>query len=495
MTHPVRSYTDSEEVGWLVMSDGSRVRLPAGGSGDGATGPSGPQGPSGPVGATGPSGPQGAPGATGPSGPVGATGPSGPASAVPGPTGPTGPQGPSGPQGATGPAGSGGGQSVTYTPASTGWWRIAHILPVVGGSPSGGGNGAATFRILTNAGGRHDYIELLVTHAYGKSKLDILRANAYGATPAITQVRLIEGGTYDGCAVEVNVGTVAAFIVEMEQAGGYLPGFTLLSTWTKTTTIPSGMAEQHMYGTEVAWLTSSQTNAAMWLNEAGDFRVRGSDMSPRVVMDDTAETFLRKVVINDPQGDQINLGSGAKSILHRVDANDFYLMVSDTANGSYNSLRPMRVRLSDGCVFWPDTYNRTSTGGSVVVITADGAMYRSTSSYEHKHDILGLDDTYPLVPVERIASEDTDPIPYEDLLNVTPVQYVSDHEHDGDRVRIGLIAEDVAAHYPWGVVETGDGIDWQAVNAGLLQIVRDQQQRINDLDDRVLELEASHVAQ
>jgi hypothetical protein len=53
--HPVRSYTDHDGVGWLMLSNGARIRLPEGGGG----GEPGPPGPPGEPGEPGPAGPPG----------------------------------------------------------------------------------------------------------------------------------------------------------------------------------------------------------------------------------------------------------------------------------------------------------------------------------------------------------------------------------------------------------------------------------------------------
>jgi hypothetical protein len=105
---------DSNDT-YVVLADGTRVKLPGGGGATGATGATGPQGATGPgagaTGATGPQGPAGGQGATGPtgatgSGATGPEGPTGPGGGATGPTGATGAPGSPGSAGATGPTGA-----------------------------------------------------------------------------------------------------------------------------------------------------------------------------------------------------------------------------------------------------------------------------------------------------------------------------------------------------------------------------------------------------
>jgi len=177
---------------------------------DGAPGDTGPQGPQGVQGLTGDTG------ATGATGPQGLTGPAG----NDGATGATGPQGIQGIQGETGPAGSDGADSVvssndvTITVASGGEWRnIAWVDPDIAG---GYERASARFQIVERDSGSHQEVHFYASHNFSSVRgahITVLQNTSYSVNGAFRDLRIIEGGTYDGAVLQVWVADTTSPVI------------------------------------------------------------------------------------------------------------------------------------------------------------------------------------------------------------------------------------------------------------------------------------------
>lgn len=107
-----------------------------------------------------------------------------------------------------------------------GWYTIA----VCAGSSAGYGQRAfAEFLIADSASGRHQSIKFVAGMTYGKTPfVNVLGHSTYTSTLGITNIRLLDGGTYDGCLLQVYVSNpplnLAPIIMENNIA---LQGFEL----------------------------------------------------------------------------------------------------------------------------------------------------------------------------------------------------------------------------------------------------------------------------
>ncbi|GAA4314503.1 hypothetical protein [Compostibacter hankyongensis] len=97
-------------------------------------------------------------------------------------------------------------QTNSGTITQSGWYRIAINGPLVSGS-TGGSRAAARFILKDVTAGLHQTVEFLgYVHFGGRPAIAVLN-NSYfsSATPTFKKIRIIEGSTYSGSAVEVYI--------------------------------------------------------------------------------------------------------------------------------------------------------------------------------------------------------------------------------------------------------------------------------------------------
>jgi hypothetical protein len=108
---------------------------------------------------------------------------------------------------------------------AAGWYRIASNGPVAAGR-TGGNRAFAKFTVQDKTSGRHKAIVFYAGYHYGNQPTIVLLGNSkYGGTGRITKIRLIEGSTYEGAAVEVYIdgsATVEFQITENFQDNGWI---------------------------------------------------------------------------------------------------------------------------------------------------------------------------------------------------------------------------------------------------------------------------------
>ncbi len=153
--------------------------------------------------------------------------------------------------------------------------------------------------------------------------------------------------------------------------------------------------------------------------------------------------------------------------------------------------------------FAVETFSRNSTNGGTYGITIEnGWMYslsnasfsfnknggtlngktisvESSSSKRYKHDIQPLEDAHNLLKLEAktFVYNEGHPLQYADM--------------EGQRLP-GFIAEDVAEVYPSAVIHRdGEVESWdeRRIIPGMLKLIQEQQERINDLETRLKALE------
>jgi hypothetical protein len=170
------------------------------------------------------------------------------------------------------------------------------------------------------------------------------------------------------------------------------------------------------------------------------------------------------------------------------------LVFSTTADGASSPTERMRLS-SNGFVYAYGTYTSTTAGAANVNVDANGLLRRSTSSAKYKTDIETLQDSYA-----------------DALLGCRPVWYRSTCENDNSSWGWwGFIAEEVAAIDPrlvqWKTVEVTydekgsavetpcdpepEGVAYDRFVPHLLNLIKRQQQAIEDLQVEVAALKAS----
>ena len=83
------------------------------------------------------------------------------------------------------------------------------------------------------AGGRHQAVYFMASHHYGANgagQITVLSNSAY-ATDPVTQIRIKERSTYDGCALQVYVADATNALVLFAHMNEHTDSWTLLDTW------------------------------------------------------------------------------------------------------------------------------------------------------------------------------------------------------------------------------------------------------------------------
>jgi len=184
-------------------------------------------------------------------------------------------------------------------------------------------------------------------------------------------------------------------------------------------------------------------------------------------------------------------------------SSDLYLMSS--AYSGYLNCRPV--------------YDRTPTATPAnVVIGSGGRFVRSTSSERYKDNLVPLTDNELLgVDTNKICSASAEGcLDYYDVLLLSPTQFIGndppleplmvEKEVDGEivvvkeeqeiprSIYLGFVAEDVLEKFPVAAQWDEDGVtqsyDSNAILAAVVAVVQDQQKIIEDLQNRVLQLES-----
>jgi len=129
------------------------------------------------------------------------------------------------------------------------------------------------------------------------------------------------------------------------------------------------------------------------------------------------------------------------------------------------------------------TTNAVRIGGATTYI-----LMRSTSSQRIKDRIVPLSGSLTNVDISKISTEPLSFNPI-DVLNITPAEFQSISIADDDRRILGFIAEDVYEKFPlaadWDEDGTPSNVSDRAIVAALLEVVKQQQKRIQELSDKI----------
>ena len=442
----------------------------------GATGPAGvagAQGPQGPAGATGLQGPAGAAGATGA---TGATGPAGPA----GPQGPSGATGPTGLTGATGPAGVAGPQGPAGATGATGLTGAAGPAGVAGPQGIAGTNGNSVLNgtvnpnLATGVDGDF-YINTLTNEIFGPKSAGVwpqgvLLVGPSGAIglqgPAGPQGPQGPSGPAGG-GMTVNCGTAfnSNYTIRGDGSGTYECTNALVIT-----------------STGKVGIGNTSPSSSFDLNVgSGGFLVDGSS---------TTSNVAGKLRIGSTSSSTYDLTVDGHAYLTsglRVGTTSAPATGGILANGVIES----NTRFIQG--------SSTSGTGAVMIRTSGGELRPQSSTKFVKDNIVDLK-----------FSKDQ-------IFKLRPVMYNLKPALGGDR-EIGLIAEEVEEALPelviygperqWigntGVPQTDENgkeilntnklvpysVYYDRLPVYLLSIIKEQEDRLNQLEKKIADLEA-----
>jgi len=139
-------------------------------------------------------------------------------------------------------------QGYGKTITETGWYRIAKNGPVEKGQ-SGGDRAFGSFSVIDFTSGFHSSVKFYASISFGKNPtLTMLNRSMYGSNGVIRKIRIIEGNTYEGAAVEVYAiareesgSSVQFYLSENDQRNGWMP-----LNWEKIDSIPEGFSETRL---------------------------------------------------------------------------------------------------------------------------------------------------------------------------------------------------------------------------------------------------------
>lgn len=117
-------------------------------------------------------------------------------------------------------------QGYSANISSVGWYRIASNGSVSVGR-SGGTRAHAMFTVRDTQSGFHSAVTFYASYHFGNNPtITVLNRSWYGSQGIIKKIRLIEGNTYEGAAIEVYcgaTGTVDFTIYDNEHVNGWTP--------------------------------------------------------------------------------------------------------------------------------------------------------------------------------------------------------------------------------------------------------------------------------
>ena len=162
-------------------------------------------------------------------------------------------------------------------------------------------------------------------------------------------------------------------------------------------------------------------------------------------------------------------------------------------------------------------YNRTPTSTAAnIVIGSNGRFIRSSSSERYKEELVPLSNELLDVDIDKVIdSSIAGYVDYYDVLSLATTQFIGNDippipnmieiEIDGKielvpeeiqapkSMYLGFVAEDVAAKFPiaaeWNEAGEPESYDYRAILAAIVAVVKDQQETIEELQGRVLQLE------
>lgn len=169
---------------------------------------------------------------------------------------------------------------------------------------------------------------------------------------------------------------------------------------------------------------------------------------------------------------------------------DYRLWVGhiDPLKAGFNITKTGHIKT--GLITSSATYNRTDTT-AYVSISSGGVFGRYSSTQKIKNDIIPINNLLSSKIDESKIISGSPTINYKNILSLTPVEYsLIDYP---ENKKFGFLAEDVADKLPEIATYDDDGptyFDLAGLLAATLSIVQEQQKTIEDLENRVIQLES-----
>lgn len=150
--------------------------------------------------------------------------------------------------------------------------------------------------------------------------------------------------------------------------------------------------------------------------------------------------------------------------------------------------------VANSSVYVPGVYYNTTGNTSNVYVSTSGLLYRSLSTFSIKENIFPLSKYSNLsekIPKNKII--DNEIYDVEDVLKLTPVSFTSLIKEEFGKKYYGFIAEDVAEKTPNLATydDYGNPIYYNinGIVASILAVVQNQQEKIEELEQRLASLE------
>ncbi|HET7630233.1 MAG TPA: phage tail protein, partial [Candidatus Saccharimonadales bacterium] len=160
--------------------------------------------------------------------------------------------------------------------ASAGWYRIAKNGPVAAGG-SGGDRAHAMFTVRDTTSSYHSSTTFYASVHFGSNPtLSLINRSFFSSEGRITQIRIIEGASYEGAAVEVYVSgpaTVDFTIYDNEQTLGWTP-----VDWSAGS-VPTGFTTTALNFNTANMVLGTAANGGtnqFWIDRLGD--INGADL-------------------------------------------------------------------------------------------------------------------------------------------------------------------------------------------------------------------------
>lgn len=144
---------------------------------------------------------------------------------------------------------------------------------------------------------------------------------------------------------------------------------------------------------------------------------------------------------------------------------------------------------TSGSVFFPQTYNTTVTSPRDLQVDSAGKLGYVSSSFKVKKDIIPLriNDSID-IPAEKLGTRNDLDFNYMNVLNLVPVQFTWE---SGDQKELGFISEQILEIMPIAAIdEEIPSYHSRMIIPALLAVIKEHQEVIDDLKDRVLQLES-----
>lgn len=281
------------------------------------------------------------------------------------------------------------------------------------------------------------------------------------------------------------------------------------TTLTRNTTLSTEPALMVVGPTTLSSVVGDALSVSGTTSLSSTLAVAGTSAFQNTLTISNTNSLNGRLVITNPTPTiSLRATANVSGFIHCAD-NNLYIIAGSGTNGltweqpsstPETGLWPLKINLSSadstefysavfgGHVCVQRAYNVTSQQGGSLRILSNGRLARDGSSLKYKKDIEPLENSYADNVLDNLR-----PVWYRSNTTTTDRQ---------DWSWFGLIAEEVAQVEPrlvqWGIstAEDGaellspDGVNYDRISAILLNIVKRQKQKLEDLEERLASLEA-----